>query len=454
MRIVKLLCSILFGFAMVFLWISGLALAGNTSPDPYSSTDAAITVCNAGCDYSSIQEAINAASSGDTISLASETYTETITINKSIMLLGNGARYTILQAAGDKWEVATRVITITSEVSVTIQGLTIRNGNSNGEDGGGIYNTGVLTLSESIIRDNIAFWGSGGGIYNLGRLHISDALIQYNDSSMGSGGGIYNSSDYSVFEDVTFDRNQASGTGGGLYNFASDAILTRVTFTRNSTGDYGGGGGLSNSNCNPKISSALFRHNSADYADGGGAILNRGSNPILTNIVILDNSAEHTNGAGMLNINSQPTLVNVAINGNTTGWNGGGIYNQNSDISIVNSIIWDNSSQASAGTATTSIFNEDSTPVISYTLIQGSGGSTDWEASLGLDGGNNLDVDPEFISNHNDLHLQTGSPAINVGTNLHCPVNDLDDRPRPRWEICDLGAYEFGYLSYLTWMFY
>ena len=58
------------------------------------------TVCASGCDFSSIQDAINAAVDGDTISLVSETYTEAITIDKNIILIGDGPENSTVQAAG------------------------------------------------------------------------------------------------------------------------------------------------------------------------------------------------------------------------------------------------------------------------------------------------------------------------------------------------------------------
>lgn len=71
------------------------------------------TVCANGCEYDRIQEAIIAASLGDTIDLASDTYTETVTFIKSIPLVGDGVRNTFLKAAGSSWEASTRVITVT-----------------------------------------------------------------------------------------------------------------------------------------------------------------------------------------------------------------------------------------------------------------------------------------------------------------------------------------------------
>ena len=43
-------------------------------------------------DYPTIQSAINAASPGDTIKVLPGTYTEQLTISKSLMLIGSGAK--------------------------------------------------------------------------------------------------------------------------------------------------------------------------------------------------------------------------------------------------------------------------------------------------------------------------------------------------------------------------
>ena len=53
-------------------------------------------------------------------------------------------------------------------------------------------------------------------------------------------------------------------------------------------------------------------------------------------------------------------------------------------------------------------------------------------------------TDPKFVSpTQFDFHLQTGSPAINVGLTLARVTNDLDGVSRPQGAGYDLGAYEF-----------
>ncbi|MCD6447637.1 MAG: right-handed parallel beta-helix repeat-containing protein, partial [Thermoplasmata archaeon] len=74
--------------------------------------------------YTSIQDAINAASDGDTIFVYAGTYYENIIINKSITLIGENRNTTIIDGNN-----AGNVVNITAN-NVTIQGFTIRNSGS------------------------------------------------------------------------------------------------------------------------------------------------------------------------------------------------------------------------------------------------------------------------------------------------------------------------------------
>jgi hypothetical protein len=84
-------------------------------------------------------------------------------------------------------------------------------------------------------------------------------------------------------------------------------------------------------------------------------------------------------------------------------------------------------------------------PVISYSLIEGSGGSGSWDTGLGIDGGGNIDDDPLFAGG-GDLRLTAGSPAIDAGDNAapNLPAEDLDGKIRVIGGTVDMGAYEHG----------
>src|SRR5262249_28072946 len=127
---------------------------GNDSNDCMSPTTACRT----------IGHAISLVASGDSIKVAAATYRENLTVGVSLKIIGAGARTTIMDGGG-----AGTVVTI-SAGTVTLSRLTIQNGLA-ASSGGGIYNSGTLTINDSTISGNISGRanvspGSGGGIYN------------------------------------------------------------------------------------------------------------------------------------------------------------------------------------------------------------------------------------------------------------------------------------------------
>jgi hypothetical protein len=139
------------------------------------------------------------------------------------------------------------------------------------------------------------------------------------------------------------------------------------------------------------------------------------------------------------------------------------MYNYgNSNPTLTNVILWGNTASSGA-----SIFNDGSTANISYSDIQGCGGSGSWNSACGTDNSGNIDTDPFFVdadgpddtygTADDNLRLQLTSPAIDAGDNLAVPsaiTTDLDGNPRfvdiptvtntgnGTPPIVDMGAYE------------
>ncbi|MDR0623981.1 MAG: bacterial Ig-like domain-containing protein [Treponema sp.] len=300
--------------------------------------------------------------------------------------------------------------------------------------GGGMYN-----VSSSPVLTNVTISGNsvsvgaggsgGGGMYNTSSSPVL-TNVTISENSAESGGGMYNNNNSSpVLTNVTISGNSASGSsGGGMYNNEySSPVLTNVTISGNSAGGHGGG--MHNYSSSPVLTNVTISGNSA--SGNGGGMNNVSSSPVLTNVTISGNSA--SGGGGMYNNTSLPVLTNVTISGNSVSGGGGGMNNQNSSSpQIRNSLIWGNTA---AG-----IYNGgNSTPAISYSIVQGSGGSGGtWADATGTDGENNLDTDPLFAdwidpstggwtaTDGGDYHLTTGSPAIDAGSDSLYPANADD----------------------------
>ena len=283
------------------------------------------------------------------------------------------------------------------------------------------------------------------------------------EASFASGGGMSNESGSPTLTNLTFSGNSAEG-GGGMNNCVESApTLTNVTFIAN-TATFNGGG-LRNDCSDPSLKNVVFSGNSAG-TDGGGMI-NDFSDPKLTNVIFSGNSA--TSGGAMLNRNnSSPTLTNTTFSRNTaTDQNtpGGGMRNLDSAPIIQNSIFWGNSDSFGDGVGA-QIFNSPGNPTIANSLVRGSGGSGGgWSPNLGNDDGGNVDAEPMFLDADgidnmagtldDDLSLQPGSPAVDMGDNaadldgggpgletISDIPTDLAGNPRIFNGTVDMGAFE------------
>lgn len=109
-----------------------------------------------------------------------------------------------------------------------------------GSVGGGIYNpvifgTPELRVEASTISDNVA-GDNGGGIWCEGVVSLLDSTVSGN-SAAHTGGGIRNNGSLTI-ANSRIVANRAGTTGGGLHNLG-DATLSGTTFTGNSAGEGG-----------------------------------------------------------------------------------------------------------------------------------------------------------------------------------------------------------------------
>ena len=372
-----------------------------------------------------IGHAISLASSGDSIRVAAATYTENLTIRFSLRLVGSGAVTTIIDGGG----VSTVVTISNANAHVTLSKVTIRNGVA--VNGGGINNSGTLTINNSTVYGNAAAAGdeaSGGGIYNGGTLTIGNSAIGGNSAgsshSSAYGGGIYNSGTLTISNNSAIGGNIAKGHdagvfGGGIFNLGTLTINDTIVFGNNAGGLIGFGGGILNSG-KLTISDSTISQNST-----GGISPNA--------------------GGGIDNVGPS-TIRNSTISGNSAGSCrrgpiGGGIYNGGTAI-LQNTIVANSPNGGNCyGTMTSKGYNLSSDGTCN---LKGAGDLNNTNPLLGPLQNNGGPTQTQA--------LLAGSPAIDAGNPGGCTDSqgnllktDQRGKPRPDKEDtggCDMGAYE------------
>ncbi|MBN3950062.1 MAG: right-handed parallel beta-helix repeat-containing protein [Nostoc sp. NMS7] len=351
---------------------------------------------------------------------------------------------------------ADRVFHIGKGATSAINGLTITNtynGYNGTPGGGGIYNEGTLTLNNSIITGNTAYYNAidfygntlsaGGGIYNTGSLTVNYSTISNNSagdilSSNSDGGGIYNTGSLTVYysnitgniaghygggiysdQDLktgikpnsvsvnysTISHNsstESGGYGGGIY--LHYGMLSHNTVTNNSAGSNGGGIYLYDGQVNYNT---VTNNSAGDY--GGGIYLYDGQVNYST---ITNNSAGEIGGGISL---SQGTVNYSSISGNSSQSDGGGIVGSGG-FTVNYSSITDNTALQGGG-----IYVTDNGGIVSHSIISGNtaknlGGGIFYSGlvySLGYPNVDDIVVSDSTLSNN---QARIGAAVYNDGT--------------------------------------
>lgn len=231
---------------------------------------------------------------------------------------------------------------------VSLQNLKLINAQTDG-NGGSIFNSEHLVITNSELINNQTDTGLGGAIYNTGTLEISNSLLQSNNSQISNGGAIASQFGSVTLYQTTLDDNRAEGNGGGIY--ASDADITITdSLVSNNTGFAGEGGGLYQLNGQLNITNSTFLSNSSQGPLNGGGISASQTTTIITGSTFHDNQSILSGGGlyqldGSLSIRDSTFSENIATNGD-----GGAIHAGESTVtSILNSTISGNEAGVNGG---------------------------------------------------------------------------------------------------------
>ncbi len=429
--------------------------------------------CATGVGTCTLRAAIQEANEqgGGTINLNPGTYVLAIAPNNALPLAatgdldvygeltisGGGAEKTIVDGGG-----LDRVFAVQVSARVTISDITIRNGQAlPGNDGGGIWNSGNLTLENVTVAGNktrsdatLSADAPGGGIFNAATLQLRNCAITGNTAA-DMGGGIHNKGIMTVLQSTIATNTAATDRGGGISNFNQATIILSTISGNQATG---GGGGVENGGALVLTHSTV----SGNTGEDGGGIHNVGDLHMTDATVAGNTASKH--GGGIANAHSSDALKGdvklngVTISGNRAGEKnegtpaGGGVANKKpATVKVANAIIAGN--RDAGGKALDCVGTLLS---VGYSLIQNTDGCTVRGALTGNVTGKDPKLGP--LANNGGptqtMALLPGSPAIDTGNPAKpgsgkgaCEVTDQRGRPRAAngaGTVCDIGAFEYS----------
>ncbi len=450
-----------------------------------------------------LQIALNQAVNGDTIYVAAGDYAgkganinPVIAVTRSITLYGGWdglsfgpirrdpvAYQSILNGEGLR-----RVVYINGNITPTLDGFTIANGNATGliSDcagtrpdgcGGGIFiHDAHPVIANNVITNNIAAittlgyptgtTGFGGGLYMSGatRAIINGNLIISNVGSLancGSGGGIYLDQNSNVTgAQVQFNQvlsNTATTTnlgcawGGGIAGGPGGVVIRSNSVIGNRANGYGGGYGaglyqwqgsatylnnLIEGNLGSVSGQAVLLGYSYSRFEGNRVLDNATSlgielqgvlagGPTLVNNVVARSGDKTLSLSGAVNYPLTATLLHNTLIGSGTGY---GVYVETGYVALylTNTIVTNHA------WGITNTFPASSTVLADHTLF--------WANTYdGIRGNNPVNGNPAFAVD--DYHLGPGSAAIDAGVDAGV-TTDIDGNSRPHGPGYDIGADE------------
>jgi hypothetical protein len=181
------------------------------------------TVCHAGCQYTSIQAAVNAAKPGDTIQIGPGNYYENVDVNKPLTLTGWGLLTTIYPAVANPTcsggslcgGTASNIILVDAD-NVTIANLRLEGANpylsrSVGAEVGGVY----VDATNGIITD----YDDASGIQNnltVTGVNVSDIYLR---GIYAASGGTFN------FNHDAVENVQGDSSSIAMFDFGGSGVM-------------------------------------------------------------------------------------------------------------------------------------------------------------------------------------------------------------------------------------
>ena len=356
--------------------------------------------------YTNLQDAIDAAQSGDMIWVEQGTYYPTRTFDnsndarcKSFVMKENVTLYggfdgtetdlderameeTVLNGdvantPGVETDNVYHVVFCDGISNVVLDGFTITGGYANREaydreqKGAGVYMGANGQLRNCYIVNNTAL-KNGGGVWVSATGVLADCYLSENSvmaANSGGGGAYFDNRSFNApvaAEDCYFEENSCAATsaltasnrfGGGAVNSGQNTRFKNCIFSLNSCTNPGGAVICSSSN---EFEACAFFVN---RGTNGGAIYGGSNSNLLASNCLFANNEATANGGAVYYTGSTCRAVNCTFVNNAAA-TGGAVYGS-SNFTVFNSIVWNNGTVPENQLAGTSAVN------CMYTAIQG-----------------------------------------------------------------------------------
>ncbi|WP_437579552.1 right-handed parallel beta-helix repeat-containing protein [Sorangium sp. So ce887] len=438
--------------------LGGLAAA--PGPCGERSSGRTLTVARSGGDHRTIQAGLDAAAAGDTVLVKAGTYNENVSFRRSgtaaagcITLKGEAGA--ILDGSGKRGV----GINISSKSYIRVAGMTVQN--FKGADTPiGIGASGSSSFLE--IRDNVVHHiessedAHGIALYGTSATPMTEILIDGNeirDCKLGSSeslvlnGNVTNfvvsrntihDNDNIGIDFIGFEGHGPAGSDQARNGVCVDNIVYNITSARNpaydgeraADGIYVDGG-----------RDIVIERNKVDNSDIGIEVASEHRGRTTSNITVRNNFVSRSY-QGNIMVGGYETSVgnaaNISVLNNTLYQAAGGeiiIQNNSDGVLIQNNILYARSGNdyVSSGSNNRNVRVDNN---IFFGASRSSAGDfTDPRARF---------VDPRLVGPPSDLHLTSGSPAVDAGIDLggQSGTSDIDGAPRTGGARIDIGADE------------
>jgi hypothetical protein len=374
-------------------------------------------VAPSGAQFTTIQQAADVATSGDTVIIHAGTYagflvTASGTESAPIVFRGDGTVQIDGSITGNR-----DAVRANGNAYVVFENLTVTGATRAGISAENCHH---ITVRTSRIDQN--------GRWGVFSSFCDDLLVEDNEvSRSGSEHGVYasNSADRPVIRRNTIWGNGMCGVHmNGDINYGGDGVISGAVVEGNIIRDNGalGGSGINGDG----ITNALIRNNVLDGNHASGISLYRidggagsSSNKVINNTIVMASDARWA-----INIQDGST-------GNT----------------LRNNILLHPSSTKGAvticATCTAGTVSNHNAVVGRFMVGSTIKDLPGWRAALGGDAASFVATEAQLFASATDRQLLATSLALDTGAATDAPATDITDAARPQGASIDIGAYEY-----------